>query len=252
MLYSIYIVMNIKLALILSLLAGLSTVVGGLLIFIPFKEKNKDKIISFSLSFSMVIMIGVSIFDLIPEAIKESSNKILLLSLIIPLLGISYLLLKLIYHLLNKIDNKLYKLGILSMITLMIHNFPEGILTFLSTYLDTSLGIKLTIAIAMHNIPEGIAIAVPIFYATGSRLKAISKTFISGLAEPLGAILAYIFLARYISPFAISLILVIVSGIMITLALEDIFPEALKYNSKKFIVIGMLTGLIFMIISLII
>ncbi len=130
--------MNIKLALILSLLAGLSTVLGGLFIFLPFKKENKDKIITFSLSFSLIIMIGVSIFDLIPEAIKESSNRILLLSLVLPLLGVSYVILKVIYHLLNKIDNKLYKLGILSMITLMIHNFPEGILTFLSTYLDTS------------------------------------------------------------------------------------------------------------------
>ncbi len=74
----------------------------------------------------------------------------------------------------------------------------------------------------MHNIPEGIAIAVPIYYATGSKLKALSKTLLSGLAEPLGAIIAYIFLARFITPFAISIILVIVAGIMITLAIEDI------------------------------
>ena len=105
--------MNIKLALILSLLAGLSTVLGGLFIFMPFKKENKDKIITFSLSFSLIIMIGVSIFDLIPEAIKESSNRLLLLSLVLPLLGVSYVILKVIYRLLNKIDNKLYKLGIL-------------------------------------------------------------------------------------------------------------------------------------------
>ena len=244
--------MNIKLALILSLLAGLSTVLGGLFIFMPFKKENKDKIITFSLSFSLIIMIGVSIFDLIPEAIKESSNRLLLLSLVLPLLGVSYVILKVIYRLLNKIDNKLYKLGILSMITLMIHNFPEGILTFLSTYLDTSLGIKLTIAIAMHNIPEGIAIAVPIYYATGSKLKALSKTLLSGLAEPLGAIIAYIFLARFITPFAISIILVIVAGIMITLAIEDILPEAIRYKEYRYIGLGLLIGAFFMIISLII
>ncbi len=218
----------------------------------PFKKENKDKIITFSLSFSLIIMIGVSIFDLIPEAIKESSNRLLLLSLVLPLLGVSYVILKVIYRLLNKIDNKLYKLGILSMITLMIHNFPEGILTFLSTYLDTSLGIKLTIAIAMHNIPEGIAIAVPIYYATGSKLKALSKTLLSGLAEPLGAIIAYIFLARFITPFAISIILVIVAGIMITLAIEDILPEAIRYKEYRYIGLGLLIGAFFMIISLII
>ena len=84
--------MNIKFALLLSFIAGLSTVIGGLFIFIPFKKGSKDKIIAFSLSFSMVIMIGVSLFDLLPEAIKQGSNKVLLLSLILPLLGVSYLI----------------------------------------------------------------------------------------------------------------------------------------------------------------
>lgn len=244
--------MKIKLALILSLGAGLSTVLGGLFIFLPFKKENKDKIISLALSFSLVIMIGVSLFDLIPEALAQSHNKILILNLILPLLGVSFILLKIIYHFLKKIDNNLYKLGILSMITLMIHNFPEGIITFLSTCLNKRLGIKLSIAIAMHNIPEGIAIAVPIYYATGSKKKALQKTLMSALAEPLGAILAYIFLARFITPFMIAIILIVVAGIMITLAIEDILPESLKYQQRKYLIIGMALGTLFLLISLII
>ena len=96
-------------------------------------------------------------------------------------------------------SSNLYRVGILSMIALMIHNLPEGILTFLSSSVDIKLGLKLSIAIMLHNIPEGIAIAVPIYYSTGSRGKAVINTLISGLSEPIGALLAYLFLYKYIT-----------------------------------------------------
>lgn len=237
--------MNIIYALLISLFAGLSTLIGALFVYLPIKKENINKFITFALSFSIAIMIGISITDLIPESIFKiiSVYNKLAFPLIIFLFLLSYIIIKFIDRLLAKFENNLYKLGILSMITLITHNLPEGVLTFLSSYTDIALGIKLSLAIAMHNIPEGIAIAVPIYYATGSRKKAIIKTALSGLSEPLGAILAYLFLARFITPSLIAIILIIVSGLMITLAIEQMLPETLKYHENKFIYIGLLSGI---------
>ncbi len=119
----------------------------------------------------------------------------------------------------------------------------EGIATFMSSYKDMSMGIKLALAIAFHNIPEGISIAVPIYYATNSKREALFKTLLSGVAEPIGALLAYIFLSKFITDSLISLILLLVGGIMITLAIEGILPKAKKYNLNKYLYLGMFVGL---------
>ena len=145
-------------------------------------------------------------------------------------------------------SSNLYRVGILSMIALMIHNLPEGILTFLSSSVDIKLGLKLSIAIMLHNIPEGIAIAVPIYYSTGSRGKAVINTLISGLSEPIGALLAYLFLYKYMSNFLISIILLFVAGIMISISINDIFDEARKY-SNKYILIGFILGVIMIVVT---
>lgn len=243
--------MNLVYAMILSLASGLSTVLGTLFIFLKIKPCNINKFITCSLSFSIIIMIGISLTDLLPESIPILLNSFHLLGIliIIILFILSYFLIKLINKVIVAYENNLYKLGILSMITLIIHNFPEGILTFLSSYTNISLGIKLSIAIAMHNIPEGIAIAIPIYYATGSKKKAIIRTAVSGLSEPLGAILTYLFLANYINNITIAIVLVIVCGLMITLAIEGLFPEALKYKEHKYIYIGFIMGIIAIIIN---
>lgn len=235
-------------ALLVSTIAGLSTVLGGLVIFFKFKKDNILKFITGSLAFSLAIMIGISITDLIPESTfillkNYGIEKGFFFSLLAFILGI------LLIHYLQKIlrntelkKNDLYKLGILNMLALVLHNFPEGIATFMSSYNDMTLGIKLAIAIAFHNIPEGISIAVPIYYATNSKKEALCKTFLSGIAEPIGAILAYIFLSKYITDSFISLILILVGGIMITLAIEGILPKAKKYNLNKFLYMGMIIG----------
>ena len=121
---------------------------------------------------------------------------------------------------------------------------PEGIITFLSSSQDTFLGIKLCIAIMLHNIPEGIAIAVPIYYGSKSKIKAIMMTLISGLSEPLGAILTYFIFKDYITPNTLSIILLLVGAIMITLSINKLFPEAEKLKEPKYIMIGIITGFI--------
>ena len=239
-------------AFILSFIAGFSTVLGSIPIF--FKVKDINKFITFSLSFSLSVMLSISIFDLIPASLPYIGNqglfKYIFIFIIFFISGI--ILVNIINKLIEKekgSSNNLYKLGILSSIALIIHNFPEGILTFLSTYKDIHLGISICLAIALHNIPEGISIALPIYYATNSKLKAIKATLISGLAEPIGALLAYIVLKKYITNEMISIFLILVAGIMITLSIEKILPEALSYKEKKYLHLGAILGLLIVILS---
>jgi ZIP family zinc transporter len=240
---------KILISFLISMIAGLSTLIGCLFIFL--KPKNINKFIGISLSFSATIMILISLLELIPDGFFYLSNTygyIYSLVILILMLFIGYIINILINKKLNKNNNSnLYKVGILSMIALMIHNLPEGILTFLTSTIDIKLGLKLSLAIMMHNIPEGIVIAIPIYYSTNSKYKAIKNTLISGLSEPLGAVLAYLFLYKYISNTMISIILLFVAGIMISLSVNDIYKESKKY-SNKYLLIGFIIGLIFIIL----
>ena len=247
--------MQIIIPILISTIAGLSTVIGGLVVFLNIKQEKIDEFITFCLSFSLSVMICISITDLIPSPSRVVVSRYGLLLGSIILIGV-FLLGMFIVNVVNKkieeISNRssnLYKVGILSMIALMLHNFPEGIATFMSAYQDINLGINLGFAIMMHNIPEGISIAVPIYYSTGSKKKALKTTFISGLAEPLGAIIAFIFLSKYINELTIALILILVAGIMITLAINKLLPAALEYNKDRYIYLGMIAGAIIMIIN---
>lgn len=244
---------EIVLPLLISSLAGLSTLIGGVVVF--FKFKDKEAFLSFALSFSLSVMISISVLDLIPSSFTTLYNKNgLLLALII---GVGVFIIgKLVVTKINdKIallhkNNKLYRVGVLSMIALMIHNFPEGIATFMTAYNDLSMGISLGIAIMLHNIPEGVSISVPIYYSTGNKFKGLLYTFISGLAEPLGALMAYIVLKPFISDVMISIVLILVAGIMITLAIEEMLPEANSHNKTKQSIIGLIIGLILVIINM--
>ncbi len=244
--------MSVFSSLLISFIAGISTVLGSFIIFFNIKNNNINKFITFCLSFSIAIMIGISITDLIPTSLFD-----ILLSIPTPLcyliILLSFCFGILIIFIINKLmknnNDSLYKLGILSMIALIIHNFPEGIATFMGSMEDASLGIKLGIAIMFHNIPEGISIAVPIYYATGSKKKAILHTFLSGIAEPLGAILAFIFLKNYINSLMISIILLFVAGIMITLSIEEMLPKAISYKEHKYIYIGLIIGILIILLN---
>lgn len=240
--------------LLISTIAGLSTTLGALVIFFKIRSKNINKFITFCLSFSIAIMIGISITELIPESLfqllKQNISKGILISIISFIIGV--ILIKIFTKFIDnqkKNTTNLYKLGILSMLALMLHNFPEGIATFLSAYQDIDLGIKLGIAIMLHNIPEGISIAVPIYYATGNKREAIKKAFISGLAEPFGAILAFLLFKNLITDAFISVILLLVAGIMITISIEEIYPEIRKYKEHKLFYFGMITGIVLLIIN---
>lgn len=241
--------MNIQISYLLSILAGLGTLLGSVFIFIP--KLNKREFIPLFLSISATIMLLFSILDLIPESVMYiiSCNKpfkSILLILIPFLIGV------LVIKLLDKgykEESSLKKIGVLSFISLALHNFPEGIATFLSSMVNIRLGISMTIGIMLHNIPEGICISMPLYQATKSKKKVLITTLIASLSEPIGAVIAYIFLKDYINNLTISIVLLFVAGLMITLSINNIYKEVL--DNKKYMILGIFIGTIISIIALI-
>ena len=241
--------MSDLMVIIISSLACLSTMIGTFLIYVKMKEQGR--ILAFSLGLAFIVMFLISIFDLIPEALclmrEIKMNNIFSKSLVCLLIG--YLLVSITEKKIDN-DNQLYKIGVLSMITLFIHNLPEGIITSITTYNNTKLGLKMSALIMLHNIPEGICIALPIYYATKSKFKAYKYTFISGLGEVIGAVLSILFLKKFITIKLLAIILMITSGIMITLSLDKILKEALSYKKYKDMCLGILLGIIIIILTL--
>lgn len=247
----IFITMNIITPLIICTIAGFGTLLGSLLVFIPKIDKKSS--MSLILGFSGTIMILISILDLLPNSIftllrQYSVFKSLIMSILFFLLG--YVIITILDKKVQE-ESSLYKVGILSLIGLMLHNFPEGIATFMTSINDQSLGIKLSIAIMLHNIPEGICICIPIAQSTKSIKKGIGASFLASLAEPLGALLAYIFLYNYINDITIALILIFVAGIMITLSINSIYKEASRLEKGTCFLIGIILAVVFDFICLI-
>lgn len=132
-----------------------------------------------------------------------------------------------------------------------IHNFPEGLATFMAALQDPALGISITIAIAIHNIPEGIAVSVPLYYATKSRGKAFFYSFSSGLAEPVGALIGYFLLRSFFSDATFGVIFASVAGIMVYISLDELLPTAEEYGEHHVAIFGLIVGMIVMALSLV-
>lgn len=245
---------NTLLAFILTFIAGFSTLIGAVFIF--YKGDIK-KLVVRCLSFAAGVMFSISILDLMPEAFeliyKENSrNNTFLIMLLCILFGflVSSFIDKAVPEVPFVKDKKLYKVGLFSMFAIIIHNIPEGIATFLSSASNLSLGLSLTFAIALHNIPEGISIAVPIYSASKSKKKALFYTLISALAEPFGALIAYLFLASFITNNIMGCTLAIILGIMTHISMCKLLPASLSYKNKKITWLYFIIGFIFMIVSL--
>ena len=196
----------------------------------------------------------ISVISLIPEAIIIQTEKNNLFPAIIKtaiFIVIGIIISNIINHKLDNNTNqtKLYNLGIISIITLILHNIPEGIVTYISTTTNQSLGLKLAFAIALHNIPEGISIAVPIYYSTRNLKKASSYTLISGLSEFLGALITFLFLKNYITNKLLSITLAITAGIMINISVTEFLPNSLEYKKNKATLTFFVLGLIIMYLS---
>lgn len=237
--------MNKYFGIIISLIAGLSTIIGYFSIYI---KGNKNKIISSFLAFSSGVMVTLSIIDLLPSSIEylnqtKSIYVSILYSFILFVIG---LILSFIISKLNKEKEGLYKTGIISMIGIILHNIPEGIATYVLSTIDIKLGILLGIAIILHNIPEGVGIAIPIYYSTKSKKKALVYTIISGLSEPFGAVLSFLFLSKYINITIMGLLYSLIAGLMIYIGYFELYKEAKKHNNN--VVNYLLVGTLFILI----
>ena len=246
--------------LILSTIAGLSTVLGAVIVF--FTKNRNERFLTFALGFSAGVMITVSFTDLFPtaeNAISKYHGKVsgILWSILFLLIGalMAYLIDSFIPaeekgtvpKVKNDFDN--FRVGLVSTIALMIHNFPEGIATFVSSYQDTRLGLSVTFAIALHNIPEGIAIAMPIYFATKSRFKAIKYSFLSGMAEPLGALIAFLCLKPFINELILGIIFAVVCGIMLYISFAELIPSSRKYGYTRISLASIFLGICIMPIT---
>lgn len=147
--------------------------------------------------------------------------------------------------------HKLYRMGVLSALAIGIHNFPEGLATFASALQNPTLGISIAIAIAIHNIPEGIAVSVPIYYATGDKKKAFIFSFLSGLAEPIGATVGFLLLRPFFNEVVFGIIFASVAGIMVFISLDELLPAAQKYGEHHIAIYSLIGGMVVMAGSLI-
>jgi ZIP family zinc transporter len=147
-------------------------------------------------------------------------------------------------------NHKLMRMGIFSAVAIGIHNFPEGLATFVAALNDPVLGGSIAIAISLHNIPEGIAVAVPVYYATGSRKKAFLYSFLSGLAEPVGALVGYLLLLRFFSGTVQGVAFGVVAGIMVFISLDELLPTAREYGEHHLAAYGLIGGMGAMALSL--
>lgn len=263
---------NVLLAFLLTLLAGLSTGIGSFIAF--FAKKTNTNFLSFSLGFSAGVMVYVSLVEIFFEAeealtasLGDLGSWITVLSFFGGILLIAVID-KLIpnfenpheFHRVEEIkaeepkpkisDHNLHRVGIFTALAITIHNFPEGIATFMAAVQDPALGIAIAVAVAIHNIPEGIAVSVPIYYATGSRKKAFYFSFLSGLAEPLGAIVAYLILRPFMNELVMGIVFAAVAGIMIYISFDELLPSAQKFGKHHLSIYGLILGMFVMAISL--
>jgi ZIP family zinc transporter len=262
---------NVIIAFVLTLIAGLATGIGSVLAFLT--STTNTKFLSLTLGFSAGVMIYVSMVEIFVKAkdalvsatgvqlgnwltVGGFFGGMLLIAMIdkfIPKQGNP--------HELKKVedmessekavrDPDLLKMGTFTALAIAIHNFPEGIATFTSALQDPGLGIAIAFAIAIHNIPEGIAVSVPVYFATGDRKKAFRLSFLSGLSEPIGALLAFLILMPFLNDLVFGLIFAAVAGIMVFISLDELLPAAKRYDEAHISIYGLIGGMAVMALSL--
>ncbi|MCK5066121.1 MAG: zinc transporter ZupT [Bacteroidales bacterium] len=253
----------------LTMFAGLSTGIGSALAF--FTNSTKPRFLSVSLGFSAGVMIYVSFFEILQKA-RESlvpgyGEKLAAWYAVLAFF-VGILIIALIDRLIPSQENpheikrvedvarngykdpKLVRMGLFTALAIAIHNFPEGIATFMAGMSDTSIAIPIAVAIAIHNIPEGIAVSVPISYGTGSKKRGFYLSFLSGLAEPVGALIAWFILMPFLNDNLFGFIFAGVAGIMVFISIDELLPTAREYGFHHHAVYGFVAGMAVMALSL--
>ena len=260
---------SVLMAFILTAIAGLSTGIGSCIAFLA-KQTNK-KFLSVSLGFSAGVMIYVSLVEilakakisLVAEMGERAGNWVVIFAFFAGMLLIA-IIDKMIPseenpHEVKCVEDeekeirktdKLMRMGVFTALAIAIHNFPEGLATFVSAMQEPSVALPIVAAIAIHNIPEGIAVSVPIYQATGSKIKAFRYSFLSGLAEPFGALIGWLILLPIMSDMVYGIIFAGVAGIMVFISFDELLPAAREYGEHHLSLYGLISGMGVMAISL--
>lgn len=253
----------------LTLFAGLSTGIGSALAF--FTKSTSTRFLSVSLGFSAGVMVYVSFVEILQKArealVPGFGEKLAACYTVLAFFG-GVLLIGLIDRLIPSPENpheirkvedmakgnnknpRLVRMGMFTALAIAIHNFPEGIATFMAGLSDTSIAIPIAVAIAIHNIPEGIAVSVPISYGTGSKKRGFFLSFLSGLAEPVGALMAWFILMPFLNDTLFGFIFAGVAGIMVFISIDELLPTAREYGLHHHSVYGFVAGMAIMALSL--
>ncbi len=264
---------NVLIAFGLTLFAGLATGIGSALAF--FTKQTNTKFLSAALGFSAGVMIYVSFVEILVKArsaltaaygdVPGTWYTVLSFFGGILLIGIIDKLVPSFEnpHEVRNVEEmeaghehdddrsqKLLRMGLFTALAIGIHNFPEGLATFAAALKDPSVGASIAIAIAIHNVPEGISVSVPIYYATGSRTKAFYYSFLSGLAEPIGALIGYFLFIQFFSDAVFGILFALVAGIMVFISLDELLPSAQKYGEHHISIYGLVAGMAVMALSL--
>jgi len=259
---------TILFAFLLTLFAGLATGVGSTIAF--FAKRTNTKFLTISLGFSAGVMIYVAFVEIFfkgREVLVESMGDrqgwwvavlaffggialIAIIDRLIPAQENPHEARKIEGGEEEEKSGRLLRMGSMTALAIGIHNFPEGLATFTAALSDPQIGIAIAVAVAIHNIPEGIAVSVPIFYATGSKRKAFKLSFLSGLAEPVGAIAGYLILMPLMSESLMGILFSFVAGIMVFISLDELLPAAEKYGEHHLSIYGLVSGMGIMALSL--
>ncbi|PLX75161.1 MAG: zinc transporter ZupT [Desulfuromonas sp.] len=268
---------NVLFAFGLTLFAGLATGIGSALAF--FARTTNTRFLSLSLGFSAGVMLYVSFVEIFfkarTELVATLGNPVGTWVTVGAFFG-GIALIALIDRLVPNYENphelhsieemdrglanlpdneahdfaRLRRMGLFTALAIAIHNFPEGLATFTAALTEPSLGVAIALAIAIHNIPEGIAVSVPIYYATGSRRQAFKLSFLSGLSEPVGALVGYLLLMPFFTPLLFGILFAVVAGIMVFISLDELLPAAEEFGEHHLTICGVIAGMAVMALSL--
>ncbi|MFP4002056.1 MAG: zinc transporter ZupT [Candidatus Natronoplasma sp.] len=245
--------------------AGLSTALGGAFIFLL--KKPKLSYLSPILGFAAGVMIYVSMVELLLGSIEAIGFVRANIAFFVGIIFM-FILDKFIPHIHmdtkpdpfydekvegfdDETEERLKRAGILTAVGIALHNFPEGMAVFSVSMLDISLGVPVAFAIATHNIPEGLAVAVPIFYSSKSRTKGFGYSFLSGVAEPVGALIGFVILSPFLTPTLLNATLGFVGGIMVFISFDELLPISRDYGDEHMSNLGLFLGMAVMMFSLI-
>ncbi|MGE5557709.1 MAG: zinc transporter ZupT [Bacillota bacterium] len=241
--------------LLLSFFAGLSTIFGSLIGL--FYRKPSPRFMGLTLGLSAGVMLIISFAELLPHSIETGGFGPAYLAFfcgLLLMLTVDFLVphdfLGEHHKTGEKKQARLLKTGLFVALGMAIHNFPEGIASFAGGLQDLRLGAAIAMAVMIHNIPEGLAVSAPIFAATGSRKKAFLWSFLSGMVEPVGALLSAFILAPFFGPVLLGRLLAAVAGVMVFISLDELIPASYAYGEEHTTVIGAIIGMAIMVFSL--